>query len=73
MVEHLGLAEVGEVFVVHENLHWERGTMKVVAPRFQGTDDGEEFSVVDIVVAFGGGEQLREVGTGVPIPIGISL
>ena len=73
MVEHLGLAEVGEVFVVHENLHWERGTMKVVVPRFQGVDDGEEFLVVDIVVAFGGGEQLREVGTGVPIPIGISL
>ena len=47
--------------------------MKAVVPRFQGVDDGEEFLVVDIVVAFGGGEQLREVGTGVPIPVGISL
>ena len=58
MVECLGLPEIGEVFVVGEDLYWEGGAMKVVAPRFQGTNDGEEFAVIDIVVAFSGGEGL---------------
>ena len=31
-VEMLGLAEIGEVFVVSEDLNWERGSSKVMAP-----------------------------------------
>ena len=26
--------------------------MEVMSPRFQGTDDGEEFPVIDVVVSF---------------------
>ena len=72
-IEHLGLAEIGEVFVVGEDLHGERGTMEVVTPRLQGVNDGKEFAVVDVIISFGGGEGLGEVGAGVPIPVGISL
>ena len=39
-VEVLGGTEVGEVFVVGEDLDGEGGSMEVVSPRFQGTDDG---------------------------------
>ena len=33
-VEVLGGTEVGEVFVVGEDLNWERGSVEVVPPRF---------------------------------------
>ena len=51
-VEHFGLAEVGEVLVIGENLYWEGRAMWVVTPRFQGMDDREEFSVIDVIVPF---------------------
>ena len=28
---------------------------------------------MDVILALGGGERLQEVGTGVPVPIGVSL
>ena len=46
------MAEVGEVFVISENLHQERGAVKVVALGSQGANDCEEFAVVDIIVPF---------------------
>ena len=55
-IERLGLAEVGETFVVCENLYQERRAVEVVMPGFQGADDHEEFSVIDVVVSFGGRE-----------------
>ena len=42
--------------MVGEDLHGERGAMKVVAPGLQGTDYRKEFAVVDVIVAFSGGE-----------------
>ena len=44
--------------MVGEDLYRERGTMEVVMPGFQGTNDGEEFAVIDVVVALGRGEGL---------------
>ena len=58
-VEVLGLAEISEIFMVGEDLYWERGSSKVMAPRLQGVDDSEEFSVVNIVVLFGWEEGVR--------------
>ena len=57
-IERLGLVEVGEVLVIRKDLHQEGGAMKVVAPRFQGVDNYEEFSVIDVVVSFGRRERL---------------
>ena len=59
--------------MVGEDLHGEGRAVEIVAPRFQGANDGKEFSVVNIIVSFGGGEGLREVGTGVPIAVGVGL
>ena len=55
----MGLAEIGEVFVVREDLYRERGAVEVVAPGFQGANDGEKLAIIDIVISFGGGEGLR--------------
>ena len=57
-IERLGLAEIGKVLVVSEDLHGKGGAMEIVAPRFQGANDSEEFAVIDVVVPFGGGEGL---------------
>ena len=57
-VECLGLAKVGKVFVVGEDLYGERGAMKVMAPGLQGADDSEEFAIINIVVSFCRGEGL---------------
>ena len=54
----MGLAEVGKVLVVGEDLHREGGAVKVMAPGFQGADNGEEFAVINVVITFGGGEGL---------------
>ena len=35
--------------------------------------DREEFSVIDVVVSFGGGEGFREIGTGVEVAVGVLL
>ena len=68
-IQRLRLSEVCEIFMVSEDLDWEGGAMEVVAPRFQGANDGKEFTVIDVVIPFCGGERLREVGTGVPIAV----
>ena len=72
-IEGLGGTEVGEVFMVSEDLYRERGSVEVVSPGFQGMNDTKEFSVVDVVVSFCRGERLGEVGTGVPFTIQVSL
>ena len=73
VVQVLGLTEVGQVLMIGENLNWEGGALEVMVPGVEATDDGKEFSVVDVVVVFSGGEQLGKVGTGVPVSIGVSL
>ena len=57
-IERLGLAEVGKILVVCENLYQERRAMEVVMPGFQGTDDHKEFLVIDVVVSFSRRERL---------------
>ena len=54
----MGLMEIGKVLVVGEDLYGERRAMEIVAPRFQGANDSEEFAVIDVVVALGRGEGL---------------
>ena len=73
MIESLGGAEIGEVFVVGEDLYGEQGSMEVVSPGFQGPDDGKEFSVINVIVSFCWRGQLGEVGAGVLIAIRVGL
>ena len=50
-VKILDLTEVCQVLVVSKDLDGEGGSMKVVPPGFQGTDDGKELTVIDVVVS----------------------
>ena len=72
-VKFLGLSEVGEVLMVSEYLDWGGGSKEIVSPGIQGSHDCEEFSVVDVIVALGWAKRLREVGTGVPFTVDVSL
>ena len=69
----MGFAEVRQVFVISEDLDGEGGTVEVMSPGFEGTDDSQGFSVVNIIVSFCREEGLREVGTGMPFAIQVSL
>jgi len=55
--------------VVSKDLNWERRAVEVVSPGFKGTDDGEEFAIINIIVLFCLRERLGKVGAGVPIPV----
>ena len=50
--EFLGRFPVLKVFVVCAYLDLVCGSFKVVTPFFQDADDGQEFSVINIVIAF---------------------
>ena len=73
MIERLGLAEISKVFVVGEDLYGEGGAVEIVAPGFQGANNGEKFAIIDIVIPFSGGKGLRQVGAWVPIAVGVGL
>ena len=38
--------------MIGKDLYGNRGSMEIVPPGFQGANDGKEFSVIDVVVAF---------------------
>ena len=42
--------------MVGEDLYREGGTVKIMAPGFQGANDRKKFPVIDVIIAFGGGE-----------------
>ena len=48
-------------------------SLEVMTPMVKGVDNGEQFVIINIVIAFGRGEGLREISTGVKIPITIPL
>ena len=51
-VQVLWLFEICEILVISLNLYWVRGSMEVVSPFFQRTDDCKKFSVIDVIVLF---------------------
>ena len=65
--------DIGQVFVVSEDLDGEEGTMKVVLPSFEGMDDGREFMVIYVIVMPHERKGLRKIGIGMPFSIGICL
>ena len=48
----MDLTEVHQILVVRKDLDREWGSVKVMPSRLQGADDGEEFSIVDVIVSF---------------------
>ena len=57
-VKRLGLSEISKVLVVGEDLHREGRAVEIVAPGLQGANDGEKFTIIDIVISFSRGEGL---------------
>jgi len=55
------MSPVLEVVVVREDDYGVRASDEEVSPVFEASDDGQEFSVVDVVVLFGGVECLGVV------------
>ena len=49
-VQCLRFVEVGQIFMVRENLDWERRAVEIMSPGFESMDDSEEFPVIDIVI-----------------------
>jgi hypothetical protein len=50
-IERLGFGKVDEVFVIAEYIHRVLSPFQIVTPCFERLEDGEEFLVVDVVVA----------------------
>ena len=48
-------------------------SLEVMTPMVKGVDNGEHFVIINIVIAFGRGEGLREISAGMKIPITIPL
>ena len=55
--------------MIGEDLDGERGAMKVMSPGFEGTDNCQEFVIIDIIVSFCWRKGLRKIGTGMPFAI----
>ncbi len=47
--------------MVRKDEHWVGASYKEVSPVFEASDNGQELSVVDVVVSFGGVERLGVV------------
>jgi Lhr-like helicase len=54
IIELLRLPEVQEVQMVRINLNLMQGSMEIVSPFSQGTNNAEELSIVDFVSLFSG-------------------
>jgi len=54
----LGVSPVGKVLVVGVDNNWEGGTLEIVMPGIQSSDDGQKFPVIDLVIMFSQGEGL---------------
>ena len=62
MRQILSCAPVLKVLVIGEDFKGLREAFEVVSPGFKGTDDGEEFLVIDLVILFGWGQGVGEIG-----------
>ena len=51
-IEVMWLSEVGQVFMVHEDVDRVWGAQEIVAPGVQGAHDCKQFSIIDIIISF---------------------
>ena len=73
MGQFLWLMKVRQIFMIGEKGDGIGGSLEVVVPMVKGMDNSEQLSIINIVVAFGRGEGLREISTRMKIPITIPL
>ena len=65
--------DIGEVFVVGDNGNGMWSILEILFPFRESEDDGEEFSIINIIIIFGRGESLGEVDTGMEVTICVFL
>ena len=61
--EFMRVLYIRKIFVVGNNGNGERDALKIMFPLRQSKNDCKEFMVINIIVAFGKGERVREVST----------
>jgi hypothetical protein len=71
--EVLCRSEIKEVLMICEYDDRVRIPFKIMPPCFQGTDDGKEFMIVNLIISFGGVKGLRKISAGVICSVLISL
>ena len=59
--------------MISENLDGKGGTMEVMSSCFEGMDNSQEFTVIDVIIPFCQREELRKVGAGIPFAVQVSL
>ena len=59
--------------MVSDNGHRMWGTLEILSPFREGKDGSEEFSIINVIVVFGRGKSLGEVGTGMEVTICVFL
>ena len=67
------LAEVSQVFVVHKDLDCGGGSKEVVAPGIEGSHDGKQLTVIDVVVVLRRSKCLGQIGARAPLIIDVPL
>ena len=69
----LGLFEVSQVLVIRYYSYWVFSASEVVAPLLQGLDDSEKFSIIYVIVSFGGREGGRVISARMKVSIRVLL
>ena len=71
--EFARVLEIGQILVISEDRDRVRGPLQVLLPFNKGEDNSKELVIIYVIVAFGRGEGLGEVSTGVEVPCLIRL
>ena len=71
--EFARVLEIRKIFVVSEDRDRVRSSLQVLFPFDKCKDNGEELSIIYVVVALGGGEGLGKVSAGVEVPCCVRL
>ena len=72
-VEVVGLAEVGQVFMISEDLNWSGRAEEVMAPGIKYSHDNKQLPIIDVIIPFGRAKHLGKVGARVPVTIDVFL
>ena len=73
MGKRLRFLEVSQVLVIHEDHDGVSGASEILMPFGESVYDCEEFTIIDVVVAFSGGEYFGDVGARVEIAVRVLL
>ena len=65
--------EISQVLMVSKESDGMGSSLELMSPMVEGTNDGKQLMIIDVVIPFGWDESLRKVHTGVKIAILVPL